>query len=257
MLSGKLLSPSSKPALSAETFFILQDEYIRRAASIMAAMKILHIDDHEIFAQGLALALEAGFADTRVICGHDANEALRQLEQHPDLDLAILDLNMPGIDGLGLIDAFNERNFALPIVIMSAEEDPWQIRDCMQAGALGFIPKMFTKEEIIAALNRILAGETFLPDDLRGRLRKLPEYSADEAQRIAEGFHLSKRQLDVLELMRRGYSNRQIADILCVSEPTVKSHARVLYQSLGVHSRLECIREAERSGLIPRYAEAT
>lgn len=146
---------------------------------IMACMKILHIDDHEIFAQGLALALEAKLADARVISGYDAATALQRLEEHPDLDLAILDLNMPGIDGRGLIDALSERNFALPIVMMSAVEDPWLIRDCMQAGAVGFIPKAFGTDQVIDALNRIFDGEIFLPNDLHDRLQQLPDKQVD------------------------------------------------------------------------------
>ena len=213
-------------------------------------MKILHIDDHKIFSQGLALALESGLQDTRVLCGHSAREALDLLESHPDVDLAILDLSMPGIDGLGLLEAINERHLTLPAVVMSAVEDPWQIRDCLHAGAMGFIPKAFGQAEIMAALDEIIAGNIYLPDALRERLARLPEKYVPENRRVAEGLHLNKRQMDVLELMHQGYRNREIADILCISEHTVKSHARVLYQALDVGNRLECVREAERQGLI-------
>jgi DNA-binding NarL/FixJ family response regulator len=213
-------------------------------------MKILHIDDHKIFTQGLALALEDGLEDTRVLCGHSAAEALAELEAHPDIDLVMLDLSMPGIDGLGLIDALNERDLALPIVVMSAVDDPWQIRDCLHAGAVGFIPKTFGQTEIIAALKQIVGGDIYVPEALRERLSRLPEKYVPESERVAKGLHLNKRQMDVLELMQRGYSNREIAEILSISENTVKSHARVLYQALDVGSRLECVREAERHGLI-------
>ena len=213
-------------------------------------MKILHIDDHKIFTQGLALALEAGLDDTRVVCGSSASEALALLDEHDDVDLAILDLGMPGIDGHGLIDAFNERHLTLPIVVMSAVEDPWQIRDCLNAGAVGFIPKTFGQEDIIHAIRHIIGGNIYLPDALKERLSRLPEKYVPESRRVAKGLHLNKRQMDVLGLMQRGYGNREIADILCISEHTVKSHARVLYQALGVGGRLECVREAERCGLL-------
>ncbi len=213
-------------------------------------MKILHVDDHEIFAQGLAMALEAHLPEAHVLYGLDAAQALHLLEANVDIDLAIVDLNMPGIDGRALIDALGERDMALPVVVMSAVEDPWLIRDCLRAGAMGFVPKVFGKDEIIAALERVLAGEVYLPHRLAERLQQLPDEEPPEAQRVAKGLGLGKRQLDVLALMRQGYGNREIADILCISEHTVKSHARVLFQTLGVNNRLECVREAERTGLI-------
>lgn len=214
-------------------------------------MKILHVDDHQLFVEGLRAVLEHDKHGFTVVCARSADEALQQIEDNDDFDLVLTDINMPGMDGLALLRAIFERGLLVPVVVMSAVEDLWQIKRSMDEGAMGFIPKAFSTQEIIAAMELVVAGETFLPEGVAQALANLPDKEPeDEVARIAASYHITKRQLEVLKLMQEGYSNQDIAKILSLSEHTVKSHARVLFQAFGVANRIECVRYAERLGLV-------
>lgn len=214
-------------------------------------MKILHLDDHELFTEGLRAVLERSWEGCRVHCATEVGTALAILERDAEWDLLLADMNMPGMDGRAFLRSLAERQSLVPVVMMSAEEDPFLIRDAMQLGALGFVPKQFSTDAIVDALNEFLEQGMYLPQDLAQQLQALPaSRPATDRDSLLARFKITERQLQVLELMQEGYANREIAQVLHVSENTVKTHVKVLFQAIGVGSRLECVREAQRVGLL-------
>lgn len=214
-------------------------------------MKIIHVDDHQLFVAGLRALLEHERHGYQVISAATGEDAITLIEQHFDAELMLVDLTLPGMDGHALIKACFERNFIVPVIVMSGVEDLWQIKRCMDAGAVGFIPKSASTDDIVIALQTVLSGDTYLPIDLEEKIANLPsETEGSYAERTARSLRVSKRQMEVLKLIRDGYGNQEIANILCLSEHTIKSHTRALFQVLDVSNRIECVRSAERIGLL-------
>jgi len=214
-------------------------------------MKILHIDDHILFSEGLASSLQRSELACEVLHADSFQAALDIAEANPDLDLIILDLMMPEMDGIAMMQAFIERNIMSPMVIISALEDLWQIKRALQLGALGFFPKYWNTQQLVDAIRQIELGNIVVPKDLLTQLESLPEQApVNKKESQLQMLGISKRQMEVLSLMQNGYSNKMIAEILCISEATVKSHVKVLFQSLHASNRLECVKLAEAAGLL-------
>ena len=209
-------------------------------------MKILHIDDHALFVEGLKAII-----GHTIHAAYSAEAGLALAVQHPDADLILVDLSLPGMNGQALIKALFARGTVASIVVMSAVEDCWKIKHCLDEGAMGFIPKALPTEQIKQAIETVLAGDFFLPNDLAAKLAQLPDKEPDnETARIATSHQITPRQLDVLRLMQQGYGNQEIANILFLSEHTIKSHVKALLRALDAANRVECVRCAERAGLL-------
>lgn len=214
-------------------------------------MRILHLDDHQLFTEGLKAVLERTWPDTRVHCCTRVEEALSILSADDNWDVLLADMHMPGLDGMAFLRSLAERGIMVPVLLMSALDDPFVVREAMALGALGFVPKHFSTDEIVAAIEHFVEQGLFVPDELATQLARLPAQAPDSAlERARARYALSDRQMEVLTLMSEGYANRDIAQVLHVSENTVKTHVKVLFQSLAVSSRIECVREAQRAGLL-------
>jgi len=216
-------------------------------------MKIVHVDDHTMFAEGIKAMLSLK-TDYEVVSLSSVREALTLLDQSADIDLVMVDLKMPGMSGIAMLEAIEQRGIWVPVVVVSASEDLWEIRKAMNAGASGFIPKTAKVDEIIDVLNRVIiwgGGEGCLPDNIAAGIAKLPpEQPADPVKSLQAHYQVSDRQLDVLKLIQQGYSNDDIAQILSLSINTVKTHVRSLLSSYDVESRIKCVRAAEETGLL-------
>lgn len=214
-------------------------------------MRILHLDDHQLFTEGLKAVLERTWPGARVHCCTRVEDALAILSDDDHWDVLLADMHMPGLDGMAFLRSLAERGIMVPVLLMSALDDPFVVREAMALGALGFVPKQFSTDEIVAAIEEFVAQGLFVPEELAQQLARLPEQAPDSAvERARARYALSDRQMEVLTLMSEGYANRDIAQVLHVSENTVKTHVKVLFQSLAVSSRIECVREAERAGLL-------
>ncbi len=210
-------------------------------------MKILVTDDHQLFADGLGLVLNSLEEDVECVYARDGHEALELVSKHRDVDVALIDLSMPDMDGIELMRALRARSLGIPMVLLSSTEDIFSIRAAMDAGAMGFIPKSFSRNDLQQALRDILNGDMFLPAATRRALDQLGE-DADAA-----GVHgLTERQLSVLGLLARGYPNKKIAQALFITENTVKFHVRALLKAMGTDNRTECVFQAEQKGLLSR-----
>ena len=199
---------------------------------------LLIADDHPLFRAALrGAAVEAG-AGTRVIEAGTLDDTLAALESHPDIDLVLLDLHMPGNHGLAGLAALRAQYPAVAVVLVSANEDPQVVRRALDHGAAGYIPKSASLDEMREAVRSVLACEEWLPPALRGsvsRARSAPG-DADLASRLAS---LTPQQFRVLALVAEGLLNKQIADRLEVQERTVKAHLSAIFEKLGVRNRTQ------------------
>jgi len=203
----------------------------------LSKLKILLIDDHHLFLQGMQ-SLLADFVST-VVATDDAENALLALpETKPDLIL--IDLFMPGMDGLSFIKAIESRQLLIPVVVLSAAEDISDIRKVLEAGAFGFIPKSVNRESLLLALNTVVSGSIYVPESIVSRLPA----RGIEADDGTSNYGLSDRQIQILELLAKGYPNKKISLILFVKDETVKTHLRNIFQILAVNTRTEAVTRA-------------
>lgn len=214
-------------------------------------MKLLHLDDHILFSEGLSAVLQQRASNLTVLSAHTAEQAFLLLQQHSDIDVILIDLSMPGLDGLAFLDGMDQRNLFIPVAVLSATDDLWEISKALKSGASGFIPKTYTSEAILNILDSIIAGDVVVPAEIQIALQKLPSREPEQnQQRILSAYKLGQRQLDVLKLIQQGYNNDEVAAVLNLSKNTIKTHIRTLFSAFQVGNRIECIRYAERIGLI-------
>lgn len=210
--------------------------------------KILIADDHPLFREAITNVIESGFPDAETLETEDLETALALAKEHDDLDLVLLDLNMPGMNGLnGLISLRNEAP-TVPVVIVSAEDDKQIVLQAITCGAVGFISKSSPRNQMTEALQQILDGNVYLPSDIirqSGHEGRRNRRNNDHPQIAPELLSsLTRRQLLVLERMAKGESNKQIAYNLHIAETTVKAHVSAILRKLGVHNRVQAILSA-------------
>ena len=215
--------------------------------SMEPAYKILIADDHPLFREAISSVIASGFAGSEIIETADLDSALEITRENDDLDLILLDLNMPGMHGLtGLITLRNEAP-TIPVVIVSAEEDKQVVLQAITYGACGFITKSSPRAQMTEALQQILNGNVYLPSDIiRTGKESSNRRSRHEDNPISPELlnSLTRRQLLVLERMSKGESNKQIAYNLNIAETTVKAHVSAILRKLGVHNRVQAILSA-------------
>ena len=200
----------------------------------MSAMKMLIIDDHAMVRQGLAALLVGHDAATCVLEAGDVAEGLAIAGAHEDLEAVILDLRLPGIDGISAIAAFTALRPTLPVIILSASEDPADVRRGLEEGALGYIPKSASPEALVAAVRQVMAGEVAVSAALLQAAMTRP--SPPLAPSLAR---LTARQREVLAGLAKGLSNKEIARSFGLSEKTVKAHVGAILMAFGVSNRTQ------------------
>jgi DNA-binding NarL/FixJ family response regulator len=203
-------------------------------------------DDHPMVRDALALSLGAAFPGARIELAGSLSETLAAVERRPDTDLVILDLDMPGMNGMSGLAQLRSSHPAIPVAILSAAKSPALMRQAVEMGAAGFIPKFTPSPEITDAIRAILAGAVWLPEAARDH--QLAPADSDLAQRAAQ---LTPQQHRVLALMAEGKPNKVIAFEMQITEPTVKSHVTEILRRLGVQSRTQAVIVAQKLGLEP------
>jgi DNA-binding NarL/FixJ family response regulator len=199
-------------------------------------MNVLIADDHPLVRDALARTVQQLAADVQVRETGDL-EGLLRLAAQGDADLALVDLNMPGMDGVAGLRRLRAAAPTLPVVVASGQEDAATIRAVLAAGAVGFIPKSERSEVLLGALRLVQSGGTYVPSRL---LNTPPAAAAPE---------LTPRQLDVLHLLLRGEPNKLIARELGLTEGTVKIHIAAILRVLHARNRTEAVVRARALGI--------
>jgi len=198
-------------------------------------VKILIVDDHALFRAGLRMLLAT--IGRNVVCLEAATiaEALTLIVQHTDMQLCLLDLTLKNEQGFAAIQAIKNTAPQVAIVVVSGCEDSATIRSCIDAGAMSFIPKSVPPEVLTRALQRVLTGAVYLPDQVVSALEVSPQQ-----------LPLTPRQMQVLEGLSRGLPTKLIARELGLSEHTVREYIALIFQALGVHNRTEAVIKASQ-----------
>lgn len=216
-------------------------------------MKILLVDDHALFREGMRYVLQQLPEKVEILEAGDFPDGLKIAMQHPELDLALLDLNMPGSEGPVSIRFFHQRYPHIPVVVVSGEDGRGYMEKVMSYGAMGFISKNSTAPVMISALNLVLSGGVYVPPQMLRRheavVEKKPDFT-DRRSLNTNEYGLTQRQMDVLAHLAAGLSNKEIAEAIHLAEGTVKIHIAAVYQTLRVSNRMEAVRMAEKLGLV-------
>lgn len=203
----------------------------------MAAYSIIIVDDHPLFRDALRQALSNSFSELNISEAGSLDGLSRALEESAETDLVLLDLAMPGVKGFSGLMYLRAQYPEIPVVVVSANEDPSAIRRCIEFGASGFIPKSLPVETIREAVRTVLEGGVWTPPDL-----DLDETGDGEtADLVARLATLTPQQVRVLMMLSEGLLNKQIAYKLSVSEATIKAHVSAILQKLGVDSRTQAV----------------
>ena len=203
---------------------------------------ILIADDHPLFREAICSVIRSGFPDCQLIETDNPDSALEIALEQDDLDLILLDLNMPGMQGLnGLMSIRNEAP-TIPVVIVSAEQDKHIVLQAITYGAVGFITKSTPREQMTAAIEQVLQGNVYLPAEII-RAEKTGSVRTPRETTISPELlqALTRRQLLVLERMAKGESNKQIAYTLDIAETTVKAHVSAILRKLNATNRVQAI----------------
>lgn len=201
-------------------------------------MNILIVDDHPLFRAGFHGVLEQSSLDAGILSVATLSEALELLATDPEIALVLLDLHLRDSEGFTALRSIGERFPSTACVIISGDEQEGLAHRAVQIGASGFIPKSFTADEMLTAIESVLDGNVFIP----------PDASRREASKPGA---LTLRQLEVVTMLGRGFSNKEIARELNLAERTVKAHVTAVLDALQVKNRTQAVIAAQRQGLLP------
>jgi two-component system nitrate/nitrite response regulator NarL len=207
-------------------------------------MHLLIADDHHLLRDTLEALLRDMFDDINVLHAASLSEAVEAARKANALDLVLLDLKMPGMNGLMGIAALRSQCPNVPVVIISGDEHPDTVRAALQAGAAGFIPKTMHGRPMLNALQLVLSGARYVPDlTLESNSRSSTSLPASDG---AEG--LTRREREVMSLLTKGLANKEIARRLEIEPVTVSLHLRSIYRKLQVSNRTQAVRLAMQLG---------
>lgn len=225
-------------------------------------MKFLVADDHPLVRKALGITLEKVDQGSTILQAADMPELICALNSHPDIDLVLMDLTMPGTSGLESLEETISRAAPSPVAVVSADERPMTALHALRMGAVGYLPKSLPEDVMRAALALILSGGVYVPQLVVPVLGSRPtmQQTSDKASRHPESPRqtrheytsehgktaLTPRQSEVLDLVIEGHSNREIAEILHVAEATVKVHITAILRAYDVRSRAKAIHAARR-----------
>jgi DNA-binding NarL/FixJ family response regulator len=217
-------------------------------------MKILIADDHELIRQGLERTLAAMSEGVDVVHAQDGISVLEQLEQNRDIDIVLLDLFMPNANGYELLRRICDNYESLPVIVVSAAEEPQYMRKSIDYGAAGFIPKSSSTDIMVNAIKLVMSGGIYIPHTMhlqsRNATQPVRSNTPDYQLSLQASDKLTRRQKEVLELMARGSSNKDIARTLGLSEHTVKIHVTAILKLFNATNRTEAVIIAQRLGVI-------
>ena len=207
-------------------------------------MHILVVDDHHLIREGLRVALSSLGEEVRVSEAHSGSQALASASALTDLDLILLDLHLPDANGIDVLHRLRGEHEDVPVVVLSGDYEAQVVRTCIEAGAMGFIPKTLPTSSLLDALRIVLEGHSYLPEDVLATPGTLPP----QAMALSE-FNLTPREAEVTALLLRALPNKLIARELGIALSTVKQHMHAIQSKFGATSRYDIMRRAHQLGL--------
>ena len=207
-------------------------------------MKILVVDDHPLILAALGHVLKQLGAEVAVLDAPTGAAGRELAAAHPDADLMLFDLGLPGVDGFALLAELRSRHPEIPVVVLSGSEHREDVLRALDLGAMGYIPKSASNEVMLQALRLVLSGGVFLPPG--ALVATAPSATRAASQRELA---LTDRQVEVFGLILQGRPNKLICRELGLAEGTVKIHVAAILRSLGVHTRTQAVIEASRLGI--------
>ena len=231
-------------------------------------MKLLIADDHTLFRDALVQYITRANADFEVTVTKDFNEAYDVLQNDSAYDLVILDLRMPGMNGMGGFDKLKAEFSSLKVALMSGVAETEDVKTAMDLGACAYFPKTLSGKALVEAIQSVLDGEQYIPVQ-KGTGKMMPSYYADEkranfnyggmseAQEDIEQddeFNLTPREKEVLKYLAKGDSNKEIAQALGLQVVTVKLHVRGICRKLEASNRTQAAIKATQLGLVANSA---
>ncbi|MGN6143589.1 MAG: response regulator [Mesorhizobium sp.] len=206
--------------------------------------RFLIIDDHPLFREALHSAVQMAYPEVDTVEARSIAEALDLLAAAVPFDLALLDLSMPDVHGFEGLLQLRTRYPRLPVVVVSGHEDAKIISEALSYGAAGFIPKSARKDDLAAAIRSVMDGAIYVPQNYQPQPADADRTDrADMVQRLSK---LTPQQLRVLQMLRQGMLNKQIAYELQVGETTVKAHVSEILRKLNVYSRTQAVIEVAK-----------
>jgi DNA-binding NarL/FixJ family response regulator len=201
-------------------------------------IRILSVEDHPVFREGLNTII-ASQSDMQLVAqAANAAEAIREFRKHRP-DVTLMDLRLPGTDGIAALISIRGEFPAARVIMLTSSDGDAEIQRALRAGAAAYMLKSMPKDELLAVVRSVHEGSRYIP----------PEVAARLAEHLGED-ELTTRELEVLELIRDGYRNKQIADQLAIAETTVNFHIKNLVEKLGANDRTHAVTIALRRGLL-------
>ena len=218
-------------------------------------MRILIVDDHALVRRGMHYVVKEGFPDAEVVEADSAASALEQLHDGPPIDLALVDVRMPDLDGLELLRAIKADHPEMPVIMLSTYDNAPYVKRALADGAAGYLLKDATPEDLSQAINVAMSGSgnVLSPRVIQNLFE---EHEAAGREASANGsrrgeYNLTQREHDILALLAEGRANREIAQRLYLSEKTVKAHLAAIFRKLGVTNRTQAAMMAVQMGVGP------
>jgi DNA-binding NarL/FixJ family response regulator len=212
-------------------------------------MKVLIVDDQRVIREGLA-TIVSGFADTEVVgLAADGEEALSLVAER-DPDVVLMDLRMPKVDGVAASSAIHEQHPSVAVVVLTTFADDESVIAALTAGAVGYLTKDASRDDIRRALEAAQAGQSVLDPAVQATLLRVAQQTPSRPAELPDD--LTEREAEVLTLIAEGLSNAEIAERLFVAETTVKTHVNRIFAKTGSRDRAQAAVYAHRHGLAPR-----
>jgi DNA-binding NarL/FixJ family response regulator len=212
-------------------------------------MDVLIIDGHPLVHEVLGGLVRGVFGTVTLRTARDLEGAAAVIRSTRKLDLALLDLALQGCVGIEALTQFRGLCPTVPVLVVSADDSRGTIIAALRAGAIGYLPKTLTPKVMGAAINLVKAGGFYVPYEVLGHDRLVPRTEATRGPAASTQLGLTGRQLEVMQLIQKGYNNRKIARQLDISESTVKQHLHSIFSTLRVSSRTEALAAAHHLGL--------
>jgi DNA-binding NarL/FixJ family response regulator len=216
-------------------------------------MRILIVDDHALVRRGMSYVVKEGFPDAEVFEAESAAAALEHINGGAEIDLALVDVRMPDLDGLELLRAIKTDKPDLPVIMLSTYDNAPYVKRALADGAAGYLLKDATPEDLSQAINVAMSGSgnVLSPRVIQNLFEEHETVGRDHANGRRGEYSLTQREHDILALLAEGRSNRDIAQRLYLSEKTVKAHLAAIFRKLGVTNRTQAAMMAVQMGVGP------